>query len=224
MLTDRTQHPLVLGREVLETVPDRHPARPGHHERGHQLPHTTHHITPQAGHPLSSPTSSSRQGHPFGPRTPVPTPTNPPTNSLPHTTTHFSSVNREQLATPRLWAEVHPSHGFRNGEPVRVVTRRGSEVFPALVTEAIRPDTAFIPYHWPIPTAANALTIDALDPRSKIPEYNVYACRIEHAEKIDEAPAPPVAPGQVAYPEAQVSRTDPLPRTAPQGRGTSERS
>lgn len=89
------------------------------------------------------------------------------------------------------------------------MTRRGSEVFPALVTEAIRPDTVFVPYHWPVPTAANALTLDALDPRSKIPEYKVCACRIEHAEQIDEVPAPPTAPGQAAYPEAQVSRTDP---------------
>lgn len=146
------------------------------------------------------------------------------------TVAHFLSGNQTRRLgalveqTPRPWAEIHPSHGFRNGEPVRVITRRGSEVFPALVTEAIRPDTVFIPYHWPVPTAANALTIDALDPRSKIPEYKVCACRIEHAEKIDEVPAPPVAPGQVAYPEAQVSRTDPLPPTAPQGRGTSERS
>lgn len=146
------------------------------------------------------------------------------------TVAHFLSGNQTRRLgalveqTPRPWAEVHPSHGFRNGEPVRVVTRRGSEVFPALVTEAIRPDTVFIPYHWPVPTAANALTIDALDPRSKIPEYKVCACRIEHAEKIDEVPAPPVAPGHVAYPETQVSRTDPLPPTSPQGRGTSERS
>ena len=42
MRTDRTQHHLVLGREVLETVPDRHPARPGHHKGTRYLPHTTY--------------------------------------------------------------------------------------------------------------------------------------------------------------------------------------
>lgn len=146
------------------------------------------------------------------------------------TVAHFLSGNQTRRLgalveqTPRPWAEVHPSHGFRTGEPVRVVTRRGSEVFPALVTEAIRPDTVFLPYHWPVPTSANALTIDALDPRSKIPEYKVCACRIEHASELDTVPSPPVAPGHVAYPETQVSRTDPLPPTSPQGRGTSERS
>ena len=96
--------------------------------------------------------------------------------------------------TPQPWVEVHPSHGFRNGEAVRVVTRRGSEVFPALVAEAIRPDTVFIPYHWPVRARANALHHRALDPRSKIPEYKVCACRIEHAERIDEVPAPPSRP------------------------------
>lgn len=35
---------------------------------------------------------------------------------------------------------------------------------------------------------------------------------------------PPTPPGREAYPEAQVSRTDPLPPTSPQGRGTSERN
>ncbi|MET8514089.1 M64 family metallopeptidase [Streptomyces sp. NPDC005077] len=104
MLTDRTQHPLVLGREVFEAVPDRHPARPGHHEGHGQLPHTTHHITPiKAGHLPPDPTSSSRQGHPFGPRTPVPTPANPPTGLTP---AHHHSL---QLSKPT--AAHNPSYG-----------------------------------------------------------------------------------------------------------------
>ncbi|MFF4341131.1 molybdopterin oxidoreductase family protein [Kitasatospora sp. NPDC001540] len=145
------------------------------------------------------------------------------------TVAHFLSGNQTRRLgglveqTPRPWVEVHPSHGFRTGEPVRVVTRRGSAVLPALVTEAIRPDHVFVPYHWPYPVAANELTIDALDPRSKIPEYKVCAVRIERAEAIDPVPAPPVPPGREAYPAAQVSRTDPLPPTSPQGRGTAER-
>ncbi|MFH8615100.1 molybdopterin oxidoreductase family protein [Streptomyces sp. NPDC017979] len=146
------------------------------------------------------------------------------------TVAHFLSGNQTRRLgalveqTPRPWVEVHPAHGFRSGDPVRVVTRRGSEVFPALVTEAIRPDTVFIPYHWPVPTAANALTIDALDPRSKIPEYKVCACRIERAEHVDDVPEPPTAPGHRAYPEVQAALADPLPPSAPQGRGTGERS
>ncbi|WP_413754162.1 hypothetical protein NRF20_40015 [Streptomyces sp. R-74717] len=43
MLTDQAEHVLVLGHEVLEAVPDRHPARPGRHEGCRQLPQTAHH-------------------------------------------------------------------------------------------------------------------------------------------------------------------------------------
>ncbi|WP_037608225.1 molybdopterin oxidoreductase family protein [Streptacidiphilus rugosus] len=146
------------------------------------------------------------------------------------TVAHFLSGNQTRRLgalveqTPRPWVEVHPSHGFRTGDPVRVTTRRGTEVFPALVTEAIRPDHVFVPYHWPVPTAANALTIDALDPRSKIPEYKVCACRIERAERVDEVPAPPTPPGRPACPEVQAPRTTTRPPTSPQGRGTGEGS
>ncbi len=153
----------------------------------------------------------------------------PMTLTTGRTVAHFLSGNQTRRLgalveqTPRPWVEVHPSHGFRSGDPVRVVTRRGACVLPALVTEAIRADHVFIPYHWPSPVAANALTIDALDPRSKIPEYKVCAVRIERAAELDPVPAPPVPPGRQAYPEVQAPRTDPLPPTAPQGRGTAER-
>ena len=144
------------------------------------------------------------------------------------TVAHFLSGNQTRRLgalveqTPRPWVELHPTHGYRNGDPVRVTTRRGTTVLPALVTLAIRPDHVFIPYHWPSPTAANGLTIDALDPRSKIPEYKVCACRIDPAPALDEVPAPPMPPGRAAYPQAQASRNDPLPPSAPQGRGTGE--
>jgi assimilatory nitrate reductase catalytic subunit len=52
---------------------------------------------------------------------------------------------------------------------------------PAKVVATIRPDTVFIPYHWPGRQAANQLTNRALDPLSKIPEYKVSAVRIERA-------------------------------------------
>ncbi|WP_406494302.1 hypothetical protein [Streptomyces sp. NBC_00846] len=112
--TDRTQNLLVLGREVLEAVPDRHPTRPGRHEGRGQLPYTTHYNTPshETGHLLPSPTSTSRQGHPFGPRTPVPTPRSRPQDPLLLTTTHFNSANRQQLTTPRS-ADRGYLHVFR---------------------------------------------------------------------------------------------------------------
>ena len=66
-----------------------------------------------------------------------------------------------------------------DGERVKVISRRGEGIFPALIVRTIRPDTIFIPYHWGEDLAANQLTNPALDPISKIPEYKACAARIE---------------------------------------------
>jgi assimilatory nitrate reductase catalytic subunit len=84
---------------------------------------------------------------------------------------------------PEPQCEMHPllasRLGLKQGERVRVVTRRGEIVVPLQVVKTIRPDTVFVPYHWPGKKAANLLTNRALDPISKIPEYKVCACRVE---------------------------------------------
>ncbi|HZR81445.1 MAG TPA: molybdopterin oxidoreductase family protein [Candidatus Binatia bacterium] len=84
---------------------------------------------------------------------------------------------------PEPLCEMHPilaeRLGVADGDLVRVRSRRGEMVLPAAVVETIRPDTVFIPYHWPGRRAANQLTQRALDPISKIPEYKVSAVRIE---------------------------------------------
>jgi assimilatory nitrate reductase catalytic subunit len=49
------------------------------------------------------------------------------------------------------------------------------------VATTIRPDTIFIPYHWPGEKSVNQLTIAAQDPISKIPEYKVCAVRLKRA-------------------------------------------
>jgi assimilatory nitrate reductase catalytic subunit len=48
-----------------------------------------------------------------------------------------------------------------------------------MVVKTIRPDTVFVPYHWPGKRSINRLTHRTLDPRSKIPEYKVSACRVQ---------------------------------------------
>lgn len=84
---------------------------------------------------------------------------------------------------PEPFVEIHPEtaakHGIRDGERVKVVSRRGEGVFPALVVATIRPDTIFVPYHWGDNLAANQLTNAALDPTSKIPEFKACAARLE---------------------------------------------
>ncbi len=161
-------------------------------------------------------------------------PAEPPDDEYPlrfttgRTVAHYLSGNQTRRIpalveqAPRPWVEVHPSLGFANGQPVRVVTRRGSAVYPALVTETIRADTVFVPYHWPAPSAANILTIDALDPVSKIPEFKSCACRVEAADAVDPVPPPPVVDEEHAYAAERVQSGVVDPPTMPQGRGTAQ--
>jgi assimilatory nitrate reductase catalytic subunit len=87
----------------------------------------------------------------------------------------------DQYPEPRL--EIHPrlaaTLGIADDDWVTITTRRASAVLQATVVKTIRTDTVFIPYHWPGPRSANRLTHRTIDPRSKIPEYKVSACRLE---------------------------------------------
>lgn len=84
---------------------------------------------------------------------------------------------------PEPYVEIHPETAMKmqinDGERVKVISRRGEGIFPALVVRTIRPDTIFIPYHWGEQLAANQLTNPKLDPTSKIPEYKACSARIE---------------------------------------------
>lgn len=66
----------------------------------------------------------------------------------------------------------------KNGEKVKVSSRRGSIEITALVTSKIKQGIIFIPFHF-AETAANILTNDVFDPVARIPEYKVCAVRIE---------------------------------------------
>ena len=144
------------------------------------------------------------------------------------TVAHFLSGNQTRRIgalveqTPRPWVEVHPSLGFASGDPVRVSTRRGEITLPALATDTIRADTVFVPYHWAGAAAANLMTVDALHPVSRIPEYKVCACRVERGTEITPAPAPPNPPGAAVDDVASLATSDLRQPSAPQGRGTSD--
>ena len=106
--------------------------------------------------------------------------------------------------------------GRSGGLKPRPLTDRDAQL------ERIRADTVFVPYHWAGPIAANLLTIDALDPISKMPEFKVCACRIERGQGVDPVPEPPMPPGQRPYQPETAPLGDPRPPTAPQGRETAE--
>ncbi|MEU1161665.1 molybdopterin oxidoreductase family protein [Streptomyces sp. NPDC005921] len=86
-------------------------------------------------------------------------------------------------AAPGPFVELHPRLAARlgaaDGDPLAVVSRRGRAVAPARITATIRPDTVFMPFHWPGEGRANTLTNPALDPTSRMPEFKACAVRVE---------------------------------------------
>ncbi|MET8962146.1 molybdopterin-dependent oxidoreductase [Streptomyces sp. NPDC004074] len=99
-------------------------------------------------------------------------------------------VDELNAAAPGPYVEMHPRLaerlGAADGEPVAVVSRRGRAVAPARISPAIRPDTVFMPFHWPGEGRANTLTNPALDPTSRMPEFKVCAVRLERVRHAPE--------------------------------------
>jgi assimilatory nitrate reductase catalytic subunit len=69
--------------------------------------------------------------------------------------------------------------GVVKGDPVRVVSRRGAARAEVRISDGIRLDTVFMPFHWPGINRANLITNPVLDPVSRMPEFKVCAVRIE---------------------------------------------
>lgn len=65
-------------------------------------------------------------------------------------------------AQPVPMVEVHPdlaqAHRLNDGDRIRVVSRRGAAAGVVRITETIRPDTVFMPFHWGGSAAANLVT------------------------------------------------------------------
>lgn len=85
---------------------------------------------------------------------------------------------------PEATVEIHPADaeevGISHGDWIRVRSRRGQIEVKALVTERSPQGLVFIPFHF-AEAAANELTLDARDPRAKIPDYKVCAIALEPA-------------------------------------------
>jgi predicted molibdopterin-dependent oxidoreductase YjgC len=99
---------------------------------------------------------------------------------------------------PQARVEINPADAARlqieDKQAVRVSSRRGSIALRAWVTPRTTAGVIFIPMHF-AEAAANLLTIDALDPKAKIPEYKACAVRITPAREED-----------LANPQAKVER------------------
>lgn len=84
----------------------------------------------------------------------------------------------------RSLIEIHPDDaqriGINGNRRVRVTSRRGSIVSEAWVTDRVPPGMVYANFHFP-DASANDLTIAALDPIAKIPEFKVCAVKVELA-------------------------------------------
>jgi formate dehydrogenase alpha subunit len=83
---------------------------------------------------------------------------------------------------PEALVELNPQDaehmGINGRKRVRVTSRRGSIEANAWITDRVPPGMVYANFHFP-EASANELTIAALDPISKIPEYKVCAVKVE---------------------------------------------
>ncbi|WP_019143657.1 molybdopterin oxidoreductase family protein [Aeromicrobium massiliense] len=97
-------------------------------------------------------------------------------------TRRVERLNRSQAGA---YVEIHPSLAARIGldghEDVVVTSARGTMTAPARVSTQVRPDTVFVPFHFAGDDLVNAVTNDATDPVSGMPELKVCAVTVERA-------------------------------------------
>lgn len=101
---------------------------------------------------------------------------------------HSGSMTRRipvlHKAMPSAYVELHPADarelGIRNGNSVRLVTKRGSIVLPAAIDQRGRPQRGmvFVPF-FDEAKLINDLTLDAFCPISKQPDYKKCSVRVE---------------------------------------------
>jgi formate dehydrogenase major subunit len=71
---------------------------------------------------------------------------------------------------------------LRDGERVRVTSRRGSVETAVRIDPGLRPGLTFMTLHFQDDVATNILTIDATDPKSGTAEFKATAIRVEKLE------------------------------------------
>ncbi len=98
-----------------------------------------------------------------------------------HTGTMTRRTNLLDREERHSFVELHPEDAVRldvrNLEQVEISSRRGAIRAQARVTDMVIPGVIFMPFHF-VEGAANALTLNTLDPESHIPEFKVCAAAV----------------------------------------------
>lgn len=99
---------------------------------------------------------------------------------------HTGTMSRRSYTLDKIYptgvVEVHPQDakklGISDGDKVQVESRRGKVELAAQVIDKTAPGTVFMAFHFK-EAPANRLTIAALDPQAKIPEFKVCAVKMK---------------------------------------------
>jgi predicted molibdopterin-dependent oxidoreductase YjgC len=107
-----------------------------------------------------------------------------------HSRTKTGHVAKLNKMDPEPFVAAHPSDatdlGLKEGDTVRIVSRRGFARSTLRLDDGVRAGTLFMPFHWgqlyDEHGCANALTHGEYDPVSRQPELKFSAVRLEKAD------------------------------------------
>jgi len=101
-----------------------------------------------------------------------------------HTGTMTRNSPTLHAEIPEGLLEIHPEDAdrleVREGDRVKVASRRGEITAKTQLTDRVEPGMVFMPFHF-VESCANVLTNPEHDPIAKIPEYKVCAVKVEKA-------------------------------------------
>lgn len=98
--------------------------------------------------------------------------------------TGVQTSNYQKIKDAEEGLEIHAddaaAYNFNDGDPVKVLSRRGQVVTKIKVSKKVPRGLVFMTFHFPDQVNTNALTLNATDPLAGTAEFKACAVRIEH--------------------------------------------